>query len=84
MLSNSDTERQIPGAVMDIPHGNKNTERIDTENRWVVARFGDGGARGKVVKGTCLSDKMRKSWNVFCSMETKANPAGWGTGPPAI
>ena len=45
MLSNSDTERHTPEALKGIPHGKKNTERIDNENGWVVARFGDGGGK---------------------------------------
>lgn len=52
MLSNSDTERSIPDALVSIPHGKKNTGHTDPETRLVVARFREGaGGQVKVVKG---------------------------------
>ena len=48
MLSNSDTEKQTPETLMDIPHGKKTTECTGNENRWVVPDSGmvGGGRNG--------------------------------------
>lgn len=77
MPRNSDMGRHTPEALRDIPHGIKkvlNTYILRTD--WWMPDSGKGRKGLRWSKVSCLSDKIFKSCNILCHMETKANPAG--------